>query len=103
MAAPFVIINLDKPRQLRLSMKAMIEFEKTNKIKLMDIADNMSIEICAKLAYTMLKQEDSELTLDKTIDLLDEHMTAGEAIEKINEAMTAAFPQSKNVEQPAAQ
>lgn len=100
MAQPFVMINLDKPRKLRLSMKAMIEFEKTNKIKLMDLGKEMSVEICAKLAYTMLKQEDSELTLAAAVDLLDEYLSPGEIIEKINEAMSAAFPEAKNVEKP---
>ena len=101
MATPFVTINLDKERELRLTMKAMIEFEKTNKVKLMDIANELSIEVCAKLAYTMLKQNDADLTLDKTLDLLDKYMLPGEAIEKITEAMTAAFPTAKNVKKPA--
>ena len=101
MAIPFVMIDLDKPRKLRFGMKSMVEFERTNKIKLLDIGENMSVEICAKLAYTMLKQEDPELTLEKTIELLDEHMLAGDAIEKINEAIAAAFPNSKNAGVPA--
>jgi len=101
MAIPFVIINLDKERKLRLTMKAIIEFEKTNKIKLMDINKSTSIDVFAKLAYTMLKQEDNDLTLDKTITLLDEYLTVGEAIEKISEALAAAFPSAKNADQPA--
>ena len=101
MATPFVTINLDKERELRLTMKAMIEFEKTNKVKLMDIANELSIEVCAKLAYTMLKQNDADLTLDKTLDLLDKYMLPGEAIEKITEALTAAFPTAKNAKKPA--
>lgn len=89
-----ITVNLDRERMLRLTMKAMVEFERTNKIKLMDIGDNMSVETCAKLAYSMLKQDDPELTLDKTIDLFDNHLSPGEAIEKINEAILQAFPKN---------
>lgn len=94
MAIPFVTINLDKPRKLRFGMGAMVEFEQLTGIKLMSLTDEMSIDICAKILWVMLKREDSELTLDKTCELIDEYAdNITDVIETVTQAMQAAFPQ----------
>jgi hypothetical protein len=95
MAIPFVIVNLDKPREMKLNFKVMIEFEKTNKMKITNIGSEDSIEMWLKLMYTMLRQEDKELTLEKTIALVDENLTPEEAIELVSECIYNAFPKRR--------
>ena len=58
MAIPFIMINLDRPRKLRFGMGAMVEFEQLTGIKLMELNDEMSMDVCSKILWIMLKQED---------------------------------------------
>jgi len=99
MAIPNVIYMLDKERHLRWSIRARIEFEKTTKIMLAEFPKYATTENFMKVCYTMLKQEDPELTLDKTIDLIEEYSDYDAAIEKMDEAFEAAKP--KNAKKPA--
>jgi hypothetical protein len=92
MAIPFIMINLDKPRKLRFGMGAMVEFEQLTGIKLMELNDEMSMDVCSKLLWIMLKQEDKELTLQKTCELIDEYAESiTEVITAITKAIEAAF------------
>lgn len=92
MAIPFIMINLDRPRKLRFGMGAMVEFEQLTGIKLMSLSDEMSMDICSKLLWIMLKQEDKELTLEKTWELIDENAESiTEIISAITKAIEAAF------------
>jgi len=96
---PFVTINLDKPRKMRFGMGAMVEFEQLTGIKLMDLEDEMSLETCAKVMWIMLKQEDRELTFEKTLELIDEYSdNLNDVIAKVTEAIQAAF--KTNIESP---
>ena len=98
---PFVTINLDKPRKMRFGMGAMVEFEQLTGIKLMDLEDEMSLETCAKVMWIMLKQEDRELTFEKTLELIDEYSdNLNDVIAKVTEAIQAAF--KTNIESPNA-
>lgn len=86
------MINLDKPRKLRFGMGAMVEFEQLTGIKLMELNDEMSMDVCSKLLWIMLKQEDKELTLQKTCELIDEYAESiTEVITAITKAIEAAF------------
>ena len=92
MAIPFIMINLDKPRKLRFGMGAMVEFEQLTGIKLMELNDEMSMDVCSKILWIMLKQEDKELTLEKTCELIDEYAESiTEVITAITKAIEAAF------------
>ena len=103
MAIPFVMIELDKPRKLRFGMGAMVEFEQLTGIKLMSLDDEMSIQTAAKVLWIMLKQEEKELTFEKTLELVDEYAdNLNSVIEKVTEAIGAAFKHGdgKNVKPP---
>lgn len=92
MAIPFIMINLDKPRKLRFGMGAMVEFEQLTGIKLMELNDEMSMDVCSKILWIMLKQEDRELTLEKTCELIDDYAESiTEVITAITRAIEAAF------------
>jgi hypothetical protein len=92
MAIPFIMINLDKPRKLRFGMGAMVEFEQVTGIKLMELGDEMSMDVCSKILWIMLRQEDKALTLEKTCELIDEHADSiTEVIAAITKAIKAAF------------
>lgn len=95
MALPFITIVLDKPRNLRLSMKTILEFEAANNVKLLDIVTGLTFDMATKLLHTMLKKEDATLTLDDTIALIDEYIVPGEAVDLVVGAIEAAFPGKK--------
>ena len=104
MAIPFIPIELDKPRRLRFGLGAMVEFEQLTGIKLASIGDEMSFEVCAKLLWIMLKQDEPELTLEQIYKLVDEHSNSvAEVISLVTEAVTAAMGNApKNVGKPKA-
>ena len=86
------MIDLDRPRKLRFGMGAMVEFEQLTGIKLMELNDEMSMDVCSKILWIMLKQEDKELTLQKTCELIDEYAESiTEVITSITKAIEAAF------------
>ena len=92
MAIPFIMIDLDRPRKLRFGMGAMVEFEQLTGIKLMELNDEMSMDVCSKILWIMLKQEDKELTLQKTCELIDEYAESiTDVITAITKAIEAAF------------
>jgi len=95
---PNIIYTLDKERHLRWSLRARMEFEKTSNIMLTTLQKNATTEAFIKICHTMLKQEDNDLTLDKTIDLIEEYSSFDEMIDKIYEAFEAAQP--KNSQKP---
>jgi hypothetical protein len=92
MAIPFIMIDLDRPRKLRFGMGAMVEFEQLTGIKLMELNDEMSMDVCSKILWIMLKQEDKELTLEKTCELIDEYAESiTDVITAITKSIEAAF------------
>lgn len=103
---PYVNIDLDKPRRLRLSFKVMVEFERITKIKVTQLGDDMGMETIAKLLWVMLKQDDPELTIDKTLELMDEHLgSLSELNDIVTGVMKAAYPREagdqKNAGKPS--
>jgi hypothetical protein len=91
---PYKLIVLDKERKLRFGMGAIVEFEQLTGHKLMELDNNTPPDVVIKAAWVMLKQEDKELTLEKTCELIDEHYegTVKDFIEDIQEAVLLAFP-----------
>jgi molybdenum cofactor biosynthesis enzyme len=106
MAIPFVTIELDRPRKLRFTMGAMMEFEEITGIKLMDLEDELSFTVAAKAMWVMLKQEDKDLTLEEMKNIIDEYAdNLTYIIEKTTQAIRAAFQnkrKSPNAQTPAA-
>lgn len=78
-----VIINLDKPRKLRMGMGAMVDYEQEFGQKLADIDDDsVSVETLARLLWVMLRRDDPALTFAQVLDLVDEHAESLEYVSK---------------------
>lgn len=73
MAIPFAMIELDKPRKMRLTLMAMIEYEQLTGEKIADVNDETSIEHLAKLLWIIMKQEDENLTFKQSCALIDDY------------------------------
>jgi hypothetical protein len=97
MGIPFTIINLDRPRKVRLGYGAMVEFEETTGIKIQDIGNDISITTYMKLLWVMLKQEDETLTFKKMLEIIDEYAdNLEDIIGKINQAVVAGSAKTQN-------
>lgn len=86
-----VILELDRPRELRLGHKALKRFSAMTgcSMEKMESAIN-NYETLSTLVYVMLSQEDSTLTPEQVDDLLDA-VPIREIVEKCSQAITAAF------------
>lgn len=73
MAIPFVMINLDKPYKLRFDLTAMITFEQLTGRKVADLDDELNINDCAEVLWSMLNREYPDMTKLQVIDLVNEH------------------------------
>jgi hypothetical protein len=88
-------IELDKVRNLRYGMKAfhLIEQKLNTKISKIDF-DELSFHEQAVLIWAGLAHEDSSLSVDSVMDLIDQYSSIGEAIELSGKAISAAFGKS---------
>ena len=99
---PFTTIMLDKPRKLRMGMAASVEFEQVTGIKFQEINAKMCMEIKAKLLWIILKQEDSDITLAQTIQLVDDYAENLDAVmDAVNSALNIGW-KIKNAPTPTA-
>ncbi|MCX7903281.1 MAG: hypothetical protein N2486_02110 [Caloramator sp.] len=88
----FVPVQLDKMRNLRYGMKALHTIEKKFKKKISEIdMSNMSIEEIATFIWAGLVHEDSSLTVEKVMDLIDEYSNLTTISQKMSEAFALAF------------
>lgn len=87
-------IVLDKTRNLGYGMMAMDRIEKKLKKSVtdMDIA-NLSIYEMAVYIWAGLSHEDSKLTPERVMYLVDEYSNMQEAMAAMGEAFAGAFPQ----------
>lgn len=91
-----VIIELDKPRQIKYGIKALKVIEKLLECKITKINFNdIGIDEMLKLLFAGLSWEDKELTLESLEDLVENHSSFSEITSKLTEAITVAFG-SKN-------
>ena len=91
---PYTILNLDKPRQLRFGMGAMIELEEITGITIVDLRKGMTPKQCSQILWVILKQDEPELTLEDTVKLIDEYATdLTSIIETVMNTLTLAFEQ----------
>ena len=91
----FTPIKLDKMRNVVLGFQALQEFKKITGKSLTKIdfeSEELDVEsIVPAIFYAGLKHEDKELTLEKTVELLDYHLGIKGAIELIPGIMNDAF------------
>ena len=91
---PYKMMELDKPRRMRLGMGAMVEFEEITGKSLMNLSDEdlKSMITCKFLLWVMLKAEEPTLTPENVMTLVDEHAkNMGYVIEILSEAVELAF------------
>lgn len=89
-----VIVQLDKERHLRLTLRAMLEFEERTGGNLFRGFDmkKMTLKERTTLLYVCLIHEDKELKYDDFIDMVDLsniNMLADAVAECINESLPA--------------
>jgi hypothetical protein len=96
-----MIYNLDKPRNIKLGMRAMDKFEKETGTNIMSLdTEKMTIRQMAALIWAGLNVE---MTVEDVMDLIDEHSSMLEASQAIEKAIKEAFPEekpSKNAKKP---
>lgn len=86
-----VIINLDRPRPLRLTNRVLKRFCSGQKVSLADIEQAIQrYDVMVTLLYEMLRIDDPDLTVEHCDDLLD-MLPVGEIIETCSRAITAGF------------
>jgi len=90
MSKPFTLVKLDKEYEYRLTNKAGFIFEETAGKPVTEFANGFGIKDMNILLYAGLKCIDKELTLDKVVDLIDEHMD----FETLGDVVTKAMEQS---------
>lgn len=87
-----VQIQLDVVRNLRFGMGALARLEKELGIKITDMnLETISFYDIVNLCYVGFKHEDKELTLDKTMDILDEYGNVEEIGNAIGKAIELSF------------
>lgn len=85
-------ILLDKTRNLRYGMVAMDKIEKKFKKPVAKIDfDNLTMEDAATIIWAGLVHEDSNLTVQKVMQLVDAHSSIKKALEVMGEAIQESF------------
>ena len=92
MPKPFVRVKLDKERNIRFTIKALMELEEhySKPYHQFDPA-NWGLNDIVYLLWLGLKHEDPGLTLDDVVRLVDEVESLDYVFEKVAEAYGAAF------------
>ena len=87
MAKPFVLVKLDKDYEFKLSNKAGYYYEQLTGNSMQSMGDKFGTKEMNDLLYAGLKCIDKDLTLDKCLDLVDEHMDFEVLADVITKAM----------------
>lgn len=93
----FVSIELDKTRNLRFGMTALMKIEEKlgRPFSQIDFEHELQYKDLAIILWAGLVHEDSTLTFDKVAELIDDYSDIQTAMQKMGEAMQEAF--GKNV------
>lgn len=96
-------IELDKERTFKFGMKAIDRIEKKFKKPITAIhMEELTMQDYAVLFHAGLMHEDKDLTPDKTMDLIDEHSTIGQASkimwEAFNESLKTGDEEEEKLE-----
>lgn len=87
-----VILELDRPRELKYGIKALKIIEKTLNCKITKLnTEELGTDEILKIILAGLINDDKELNVNKLEDLIDEYSSFGVAIAKMSEAMGKAF------------
>jgi hypothetical protein len=99
MAKKYTTIELDKSRNLRYGMVALMKIEKKlgKPFSKIDFENEMNYEEIATVLWAGLVHEDTSLTVDSVAELIDEHSDIQTAVTAMGEAMQEAFG-GKNVQ-----
>jgi len=95
-----VTIELDRPRNLRYGMNALVKIEEMIGRPISKL-ENISIKDMRTIIYAGLFHEDKNLSPEKVGELIDEFSDINTVAEKLGEAMTEAFG-TKNAKRAAA-
>ena len=96
---PAATIFLDKERHLKMTLNAMIDFEKMTGQKLTDpkalelFSVNMDVKYLIALLWALLRHEDKTLTMEQVGDLVE-----AQNIPALATAIIAAFSTRNNTE-----
>jgi hypothetical protein len=104
----FTPIQLDKARNLRYGMKAIHLIEKHLKSNISKIdLENLTMEQLAVILWAGLQHEDSALSPERVMDLVDDHGGVNYAVEIMGQAFAESFgggdSTEKNVQTAAKQ
>ena len=93
MAKKYVSYELDKARNIRLGMVAMnnIKNKLGKTINELDFENKVDTYEIATVLWSGMVHEDNTLTVERVMELIDEHSNIMEAINKMTETMTEAF------------
>lgn len=85
-------IELDKVRNFKYGMRAISLVEKKFKKPISKIDMNsLTMEEMATIIWAGLVHEDNKLTVDRVMDLVDEHSSVIKVFEVAGEALNKAF------------
>jgi hypothetical protein len=100
MAKKFVPIELDKTRNMRFGMVALIRLEKKlgKPFAKIDFENEMTYEEVATIIWGGLVHEDPDLTPEKVAELIDDYSDIQTALKVMGEAMQEAFGDGKNAQ-----
>lgn len=86
-----VIIELDRPRELRLGHLALKRFTAQVRVPMAELGDVIQdYDMLVKLLLTMLQVDDPGLT-EEALDIMLDRKPLGYIIGKVSEAISAAF------------
>lgn len=103
-----VVIELDKPRQLKFGVTAAREYKRQTGNSLIEVLTRimkeasegkthaiLDLDTLAALLWATLRHGDRNITIDKAADLLDAYLDRdGTTLEGLIEAIVAAFTES---------
>lgn len=93
-----VMIELDRPRELKFTHKVMKRFCAATGTKMSEIQDAVEdYDNMTRLIYEMLRREDPDLTQEQCDDLLDT-VSIGLILQKGAEAIAAGFGEMEGIE-----
>jgi hypothetical protein len=108
MSKPFIMVDLDRPRRLRFDANALVAVEEVLGRPLQEIippdegraSRQVGFREMRALLWAGLLHEDPQLTLQQAGELLDLKQM-NDIMAKVNEAITAAFPEAVKDEDAA--
>ncbi len=92
MAKKTITVELDKARNLRYGMNALVKVEELTGLPITKLdLENMSMTDLRTILFAGLCHEDETLTPEKVGELIDDYSDIGTIAQKLGEAFTVAF------------